>query len=149
GRRSAMLMGVPPRPVPTSSMCVEYQAAPSSSGVMPASAMASLYASSMRSSGLASQRSPNLLQPMPRMATLSLMPVAMGGSLIRCESAAHGRRLPEIAGEAATLVDVLDAEHHLHRRARIDLADVDVGEVHQDAAAAFEIDLAVVVRRSG
>ena len=31
----------------------------------------------MRSSGLASQRSPNLLQPMPRMATLSLMPVAM------------------------------------------------------------------------
>jgi hypothetical protein len=42
GRRSAMPMGVPPRPVPTSSMWVENQAAPSWSGAMPASAMASL-----------------------------------------------------------------------------------------------------------
>ena len=75
GRRSAMPIGRPPRPVPTSLMCVENHAASSCSGPIPASLMASPYASTIKSSGLASQRSPKRLQPMPKMTTLSLIPV--------------------------------------------------------------------------
>src|SRR5512136_2572418 len=44
---------------------------------MPASSRASLKASTIRDSGLRSQSSPNLVHPMPTMATLSLIPSAM------------------------------------------------------------------------
>src|SRR5438105_8018446 len=100
---------------------------------MPASASASLKASSIRSSGPASQRSPKRVQPMPMMATLSRMPVAKSNLLSEGSggprSGAYRRRLPEIAPEAARCVDVLDAIHHAQRQPHAELVAVGVGEL--------------------
>src|SRR6476659_6312033 len=83
GRRSVIDSGMPDLPTCTSSIAVENQAALIWLASTPASAMHSLYASSIRSSAPESQRSPNLEQPMPRIATLSLIPRAIVDSLGR------------------------------------------------------------------
>ena len=60
--------------------------------------------------GAASQRSPKREQPMPRIATLSLMP--------RATSVPHRCGFPEIAAEPAHRVEILDPEHEAHGRRR-------------------------------
>src|SRR5262252_539891 len=77
GRRSVVDSGMPDLPTWTSSIAVENQAALICLASIPESAMHSLYASSISSSAPESQRSPNLEQPIPRIATLSLIPRAM------------------------------------------------------------------------
>src|SRR3546814_6623697 len=68
------------------------------------------------------QRSPKRAQPMPRIATLSLIPLAISIAL-------RGRnRFPEIFDEPAALVMRLDAEHHSHRRADVDARGIGIGE---------------------
>ena len=81
GRRSVVDSGMPDLPTWTSSIAVENHAAWSWFWSMPASFRHSLYASSISSSAPLSQRSPNFEQPMPRIATLSLIPRAMAGLL--------------------------------------------------------------------
>ena len=52
-------------------------------------------------------------------------------------------------GEAALRIDFLDAEHHAHGHADLDLADIDIGEVDHHAAALVELHHAVMRRRIG
>src|SRR5262245_26772143 len=117
----------------------------------------------MSSSAPMSQRSPNFEQPMPRMATLSLMPLAI--EFLRISKRIHltttrqplsknlpftsidRRRLPEVTAETAFLVEVLDAEDHAHLAAAVDRTDVDVGDVGEEAPALFERHHAVMRRR--
>src|SRR5262245_33455923 len=164
GNRRVIASGTPDLPTCCSSMAVPNQAASIWSRSTPASCMASSKASTIRSSALASQRSPNLEQPIPRMTILSLIPVAMVvlSSLVLvvcsgCRSlvpaadvpaagrwslmrARHRRRLPEVPHEAACSVDVLDPEHHAHRRPDLDRSVVDVGEVYHHPASSLELD---------
>src|SRR5262245_14605648 len=126
---------------------------------MPESLRHSLKASSISSSAPESQRSPNLEQPMPRMATLSLIPramlVSLGSEGWNSNPLSGGRRsdrsrLPEVTLEAAAHgVVVADAEGHTHLGADLDLFLVAVGEVGHEAAALGEGDHAVVGRRIG
>src|SRR3546814_17825844 len=74
----------------------------------------------MRCSASSFQRSPKRAQPMPRIATLSLIPLAISMAL-------RGRnRFPEIFDEPAALVMRLDAEHHSHRRADVDARGIGI-----------------------
>src|ERR1700744_6296871 len=132
GRRSAIASGTPGLPTCCSCIAVGTHAASIWFFSMPASAIASSKASTMRSSASRSQRSPNFEQPMPRTATLSLMPLAMSASLAE---AARRRGLPEISDEAALRIAVFDAKHHVHAAADFELFRIDVGEIHHDAAA--------------
>src|SRR5262249_41197662 len=142
-RRSVTDSGIPDLPTCCSSMAVASQAAWISPAPTPASAIASSKASSIRSSASQSQRSPKREQPMPRMTTLSRMPVA-----IKSSSARRGRRcLPEIACEAANAIQVLDPEHHAHGHADLDLPRIDIGEVHHQTAALAELDHAEMLGR--
>src|SRR3546814_4127426 len=86
------------------------------------------------------QRSPKRAQPMPRIATLSLIPLAISIAL-------RGRnRFPEIFDEPAALVMRLDAEHHSHRRADVDARGIGIGEFDHHPPAAVELDHAVIIR---
>src|SRR3989338_8859249 len=144
-----MASGTPDLPTCWSSMAVPNHAASIWWSSMPASLIASSKASTIRSLAFAAQRSPNFEQPMPRMTTLSLMPLAMARSL-RLSSGRYRsrrgdrRRLPEVPHESTGRIHVLDAEHHAHRGAHVDLALVDVGEIGHHAAAALELDHPVV-----
>jgi len=77
---------------------------------------------------------------MPRMATLSLIPLAMLFSL----SFPHRDGFPEIAYEAALLVKCLDAEGHTYRQTDINLTRLHIGEIGQEPATVIEGDHAVV-----
>src|SRR3546814_5428849 len=89
------------------------------------------------------QRSPKRAQPMPRIATLSLIPLAISIAL-------RGRnRFPEIFDEPAALVMRLDAEHHSHRRADVDARGIGIGEFDHHPPAAVELDHAVIIGRIG
>src|SRR5262249_17598085 len=137
--------GMPDLPTCCSSMAVASHAAWIWLGSMPASAIPSSKASTIRSSASQSQRSPKREQPMPRMTTLSRMPLAIGSLLAgRCR-----RCLPEIAREAAGGILVLDPEHHAHGHADRDLPGIDIGEVHHDPAALGEADHAEMLRWVG
>src|SRR6266849_4886712 len=106
----------------------------------------------MRSSASQSQRSPNFEQPIPNIATLSRMPLAISALLRGGGMSRGGRRLPEIAREIALGVELLDAEDHAHRHADINAADIDIGEIGHHAAALGELHHAVMrwrVRRVG
>src|SRR5215510_1578313 len=81
---------------------------------------------------------------MPRITTLSLMPFAISSLL---GAGRHRRGLPIVASEAARGIDVLDAEHHLHRLAHAQRVGIDVGEVDHHPAALLELDHAVAGRR--
>src|SRR3546814_6242354 len=89
------------------------------------------------------QRSPKRAQPMPRIATLSLIPLAISIAL-------RGRnRFPEIFDEPAALVMRLDAEHHSHRRADVVARGIGIGEFDHHPPAAVELDHAVIIGRIG
>jgi hypothetical protein len=79
--RNAVANGSAELPTLAASSALPSQAAPICLRSMFASAMASENASSINCSLPTSQRSPNREQPMPRMATLSLMPVAIDASV--------------------------------------------------------------------
>src|SRR3546814_18807259 len=80
---------------------------------------------------------------MPRIATLSLIPLAISIAL-------RGRnRFPEIFDEPAALVMRLDAEHHSHRRADVDARGIGIGEFDHHPPAAVELDHAVIIGRIG
>src|SRR5512136_922650 len=133
---------------------------------MPASSRASLKASTIRDSGLLSQSSPNLVHPMPTMATLSLIPSAMlppFSSVRICHGNAHtpGRdeflhslltsdrcRFPEVSMYAASLVVVLAAEAQLYGHAHLQRLQLAVVQIEEPPAAAFEVDEAVDGRRT-
>src|SRR4051812_27124296 len=138
GSRSARASGTADLPTCCSSIAVASQAASICFVSMPASVRASSNASTIRSSASMSQRSPNFEQPIPRMATLSLMPRAIVSSLRR-----DRRRLPEVAPKAALRVDVLDAEHHAHALAALEAPRIDVGEIHHGPPARLELHHAV------
>src|SRR6476619_7181536 len=99
---------------------------------IPASARHSANASTIRSSGPLCQRSPKREQPMPTIATLSLMPRAMSGP--------HRCGLPEIAPEASHQVEILDAEHEANGCADRELAGRRVRELREDVAAVVDRD---------
>src|SRR3546814_17872651 len=80
---------------------------------------------------------------MPRIATLSLIPLAISIAL-------RGRnRFPEIFDEPAALVMRLDAEHHSHRRADLDARGIGIGEFDHHPPAAVELDSAAIIGRLG
>src|SRR5690606_19271611 len=100
-------------------------------------------------SELMSQRSPKLVQPMPRMTALSRMPCAMG-LLLCCKLRARQRRsLPEIAAELALPVDGLDAEPHPQGGADLLRPALDIAMLHHHAGAVLELDKAEMERRVG
>ncbi len=75
----------------TSSIAVANQAASIWLRSMPASATHSSNASTIRSSASLSQRSPNLEHPMPRIATLSLIPCGIVTSFVATDDTWPGR----------------------------------------------------------
>src|SRR4051794_12492017 len=132
GRRSAVASGMAELPTLTSSSALPSHAASICLRSIPASATASVKASTIKSSEPMSQRSPNAVQPIPAMTTRSRIPVAI--------SALHdrplgGRRLPEIAPEPAPAIDRLDAEAHPHLVADGEAAVGCVAELHQHPRA--------------
>src|ERR1700722_4353186 len=114
---------------------------------IPASASASSKASTIRSSGPWSQRSPNVVQPMPMIATLSLIPLAMG--LAFDGRALRRRRLPEIGSEAALVIMRFDPQAHPHRIADGESLGVGVGEFHHHPGAIFKLHEPEPERRIG
>src|SRR4030042_18189 len=118
-----------------SSMCTPSQAACRSFFSRPASSSASLKASTMRSPALMSQRSPNLVQPMPRIQTLSLIPVAISLHLLD-----RWNRFPEVVGDISLGIVKLQTEAEVERVADRDIIDRAIGEVHNRSSAAIEGD---------
>src|SRR5512136_2391207 len=121
--------------------------------------MASVNASTMRSSGLLSQSSPNLVQPMPMMATLSLMPSAiLPPSLFvasynsQYDTLQQSRRyrldLPEVAHYAVGLVRIPPAEGHLHRHIYLQRLRFGIGDVQEEPSSTLPVDDPVHLRRA-
>src|SRR5690606_8424085 len=133
--RSAVESGMAELPTLTPSAQLPSQAAPIWPRSMPASASASAKASFSSCSEPASQRSPKREQPMPMIATLSLIPAI---ACSNTQPSGDRRRLPEITIEMAALVALLDAEHHLQPGADIDAAGGDIDELHQHPRADIE-----------
>src|SRR5205823_5202571 len=104
---------------------------------MPADRYASVAASTSRSSGPLSQCSPNGVQPMPTIATRSLMPLlAIVAPLDRPSAPRTG--LPEIVVDA--LRGEESPERHLQVIADLDVARVDVRELAREAPATLVVD---------
>src|SRR5213080_2399180 len=107
-----------------------------SSFVSPAAAKVSSDASISRSSVPLVQCSPKGVQPMPTIATRSLMP---------CEAMCRPLRGgPHRAGLPEVVVNVVGgeqlAERHLDAVADLQRVDVDVGELHGVTSTAVEVD---------
>src|SRR5579885_2195960 len=159
GSRSAMASGMPLGPTFCASKPTPSHAAPICETSMPASFTASSNASTISVSASASQRSPKRAQPMPRIATRSLIPLAMScaplfGRQRRSVRRGLGRQvvrygLPEILGETAVVVHGLDPEHHPHRCPDHHVVGLDVGELDGHPPALLELDRAVVAGRVG
>src|SRR4030042_6731719 len=124
--------------------------------------MTSLKASIIRSSGLLFQSSPNCVQPMPMMATLSFIPSAtlppsrlilivlllsLCSCLIYQASRPMNRattswlcsrrhRFPEVAVNAPHVIDVLSPEGHLYRQIHLERFRFAIGEVECAPSAA-------------
>src|SRR5690606_13350635 len=64
------------------------------------------------------------------------------GSALLCGSGG-GCGLPEIAGEAALRVVILDAEHHAHGLTDLERVGIDVREVEHHAPATLELHHAI------
>src|SRR3954470_6246551 len=96
---------------------------------MPAEAYAAFAASTSRSSRPLSQCSTKFVQPMPTIATRSLMPWL---------PIAHQPSLPEVVDDAVG--GVQPAEGHLYSLADLDLARVGIGELDGQATTAVEVD---------
>ena len=63
--------------------------------------------------------------------------------------AATGGGFPIVASETPRLIDVLDAEHHLHGLADFQRLGVNIREVDHHPAALFKLDHAVAGGRIG
>src|SRR4030042_1714405 len=99
----------------------------------------------MRSSTPLSQRSPNLVHPMPTMATLSLIPSMVFPPKGKSNFLVYnGLSLPEIIVDAATEKHL--AEGHFQKHADLHFIDIAVGKLTNHSAAALEIDNAVDAR---
>src|SRR3546814_17881142 len=81
---------------------------------------------------------------MPRMATLSRIPLAIFNLLSESR-----RGLPEIPPETAILVERLDSEHHPQIGADIQRVTRKIGEFGHHPSAADEIDITIIARRVG
>ena len=117
------------------SMDEPYQAAPICLRSMPASASASVKASMTNCSAPVSQRSPKRVQPMPMMATLSLIPLA-----IQFSRQLEGHRFPKISIVMALAVSLLDAKSHCQRRIHVQPSGTDVNDLHQHPGATVKLD---------
>src|SRR4030042_899865 len=137
--------------------------------------MTSLKASIIRSSGLLFQSSPNCVQPMPMMATLSFIPSAtlppsrlilivllffLCSCLIYQASSPMNRattswlcsrrhRFPEVAVNAPHVIDVLSPEGHFHGQINFQRFGFAIGKVECEPPAAVELHYAVHLRRAG
>src|SRR6185369_4296506 len=103
---------------------------------MPADAYASYAASISRSSAPLSQCSPNFVQPMPMMATRSLMPLL--AMFVLLVSSAPRARLPEVVHDAVRREHA--AKRHLDLVADRDLLGLAVRHLAEEAAAAVEVE---------
>src|SRR5262245_57972773 len=103
---------------------------------MPADAYASYAASTRRSSEPLSQCSPNFVQPMPTIATRSLMPL-LAMSFAPSLSALRAR-LPEVVVDAVRGLHA--AERHLDLVADLHLVGLAVGHLAEEAPAALEVE---------
>src|SRR3546814_2191854 len=79
---------------------------------------------------------------MPRMATLSRIPLAIFNLLSESR-----RGLPEIPPETAILVERLDSEHHPQIGADIQRVTRKIGEFGHHPSAADKVDIAIIARR--
>src|SRR5207248_11448810 len=86
----------------------------------------------MRSSAPLSKRSPNWVQPMPTMATRSLMP------LLAIAAPQYRSGLPEVVVDAVGGEQT--AERHLHSSADRQVVDLGVGELDGHTTATVEVD---------
>src|SRR3990172_7364343 len=110
---------------------VPSQAAWMSWGPTPASSKASQQASTIRSLTSLSQCSPNLVHPIPTMATLSFMPG------ISTSSGPYWKALPVVVMDA--LHRVQPAEGHLQGHPHLHVLQVPVRHHAQHPAAALEV----------
>src|SRR5437016_3849540 len=145
-RRRAVAAGIAELPTLTRSSADPYHAAPIRLFSIPASCNASRNASLSRCSVPQSHRSPNLEQPMPMMATLSLMPVAM---CILDARSPERRRLPEIAVVVTQRIYFFDSIHHPQRRTDVEIRWIDVHHFHQHPCAVLKLHQANKQRRRG
>src|ERR1700735_3254122 len=145
--RSAWASGSALLPTLISSSALPIQAAWMSERAILASARASSKASTIRSSGPLSQCSPKVVQPMPTMATLSLIPRAILWA--SKDRALRWRRLPKISAETPALVVGLHAQAHPHPVADGKATGVRVGEFHHDPCAIVELGKPEPERRIG
>src|SRR6266404_4965080 len=130
-------------------MATASQAACISDERTPASAKHSLNASTIKPSASRSHLSPNLAQPIPSMATLSLMPLAIAVSRrphVFAAPRSQRCRLPKIAHEPALFVQRLDAKSHAHFPANDQIVAVQVGKFGYHASTTIELDYAVITR---
>src|SRR3546814_12159468 len=80
---------------------------------------------------------------MPRMATLSRIPLAIFNLLSESR-----RGLPEIPPETAILVERLDSEHHPQNGADIQRVTRKIGEFGHHPTAADQVNIAIIARRA-
>src|SRR3546814_17785738 len=85
-----------------------------------------------------------MAQPMPKMATVSRMPLA----IVSLPSESRGG-FPEIAAESAAFVKGFDAEHHPQIGADFEGIVRKVGEFGHHEPAADKIDIAIEIGRIG
>src|ERR1700704_1490078 len=138
-RRSAVAAGMAELPTLIRSKQDPVQAASIRPRSIPASARASSNASASNPSVPTSQRSPKREHPIPMIATLSLMPVAITHSF-RIEARSVGRRcLPEIPAIAPGLVALLDSKAHLKLGADAEGCGIDIDEFHEEACPDVEL----------
>jgi len=143
--RSACAAGSALLPTLMSSSALPTQAASIRARSIPASASASRNASTINPSAPTSQRSPNRVQPMPTMATLSANSRGHQASL---QHGPHQRgRFPEVGAKAEPAVLCFDAQPHPHPVADAKAFGGAIDHFHQHAGAVIELDKAEVERR--
>src|SRR5579863_10249281 len=109
---------------------------------MPASFSASSNASARSPSVPTSHRSPKREQPIPMIATLSLIPVA-----IRHPHSIGWRCFPEVAVKASRLVALFDAKTHAQASTHFERLGLHIHELHQQARTQIELRKADIERR--
>src|SRR5882757_3467519 len=141
-RRSAVAAGMAEFPTLMRSKHDPAHAASICPRSMPASVSASSNASARSPSVPTSQRSPKREQPIPMIATLSLMPVA-----ISHPHSIGWRRFPEVAVETPRLVALFDSKTHAQTRTNLECLGLHIHELHQEARTQIELCKAQIERR--
>src|SRR5580698_8682397 len=140
-RRNAIVKGIAELPTLARSNADPNQAAPICFLSMPASCNASWKASASRCSVPQFQRSPNFEQPMPTIATLSLIPVAMDSPRLDRSG------LPEIPVEMPPAVLFLDSKYHPQCRSHVEFRRIDIHHFHQYPRTVVELHQPDIKRR--